>query len=235
MKLAICGYLPLAVQIIEDLRNVGVTCTHFIKDLISNLDETEFQIPTPPLSLVNFFEFRRLIESGKIDGLIIVEIPHIPFVIEVVKLCKLYNIPNVGVMDPLFLSYINEIRYLNSDKAFIPQLEANIIDSCNLNCKGCAHYSNLFDDSEIYPLNEYERDIKQIARNADILNFYILGGEPLKLKNLDEYLRITKRFLPNTNLRLITNGLLVPSVSQKSWILCAKMISRLKFQCTRQL
>ena len=214
MKVAICGYPPLAVQLIEGLKNIGVTCTHFINDLISSHGETEFQIPTPPLSLVNFFEFRRLVEAGEIDGLIIAEFPGMPSVLETVKLCKLYDIPNVGVMDVRFFSNIKEIRYLDNDKIFIRHLETNLIDSCNLNCKACTHYSNIFDDSSIYPLEDYERDIKQIARNADVLIFYILGGEPFKLKNLDKYLKITRKIFKNTNLRLVTNGLLIPNTPQ---------------------
>ena len=97
MKVAICGYPPLAVQLIEGLKNIGVTCTHFINDLISSHGETEFQIPTPPLSLVNFFEFRRLVEAGESEGLIIAENYQFRFGFEVVKMCKLYDIPNVQV------------------------------------------------------------------------------------------------------------------------------------------
>lgn len=212
MKMAICGYPPLALQLTESLKNSGVECTHFVREFVSSHGEKNLQITTPPLLPVNFFDFRRMIDAGKIDGLIIAEESH--FIKDTVKICKMYDIPNVGVMDLSFFSGLNEIRYLDSDKAFMPQLEVNVIDSCNLNCKACAHYSNIFDDSDIYQIEDFTRDIKRIADNVDILTFYILGGEPLKLKNLDAYLKITKRFLPNTNLRLITNGLLIPKISQ---------------------
>ncbi len=49
MKVAICGYPPLAFKIFNDLKNIGIECTHFIKDFVSNHGEKEFQIPTPPI------------------------------------------------------------------------------------------------------------------------------------------------------------------------------------------
>lgn len=42
-----------------------------------------------------------------------------------------------------------------------------------------------------------------------------MGGEPLLLKNLDQYIKIARKFLPKTALRLVTNGLLLPSAPQK--------------------
>lgn len=47
MKVAICGYPPLALQFINGLKNIGVECTHFIKDFVSNHGEKYFQLPPP--------------------------------------------------------------------------------------------------------------------------------------------------------------------------------------------
>ena len=44
--------------------------------------------------------------------------------------------------DGKFNNYGIELDKYNN---IIPQLETHIIDSCNLNCKGCTHFSNLFD------------------------------------------------------------------------------------------
>ena len=215
MKLAICGYPPMAFQVINALQNTAYKCKYFIRDLMTSYSEENFKFPQdPPIKLIKFFQFRRLIDEGKLDGLLIADFSQEVF-LKVVRMCKLYNIPNVGIVDFSFISNVREICFLNNEKAFMPQLETNLIDSCNLNCKACTHYSNLFTDSDIYPLENYARDLRQISNNFDILIFYILGGEPFKQKNLDEYLKITRHFLPNTNLHLVTNGLLVPKVSQK--------------------
>ncbi len=134
------------------------------------------------------------------------------FAYEAIKTFKLYEIPNVGIInleDPF-----HSLRWLDSEKIYMRQLEANVTDSCNLNCKACTHYSNIFGDGDFYSIDDYARDIRQIANCVDVADFYILGGEPFKLKNLDEYLKLTRKFLPNTNLRIVTNGLLIPNTPQ---------------------
>lgn len=207
MKVAICGYPPFAVQIMNQLKNVGIECTHFIEDYISSHGEQSFQFNAPPQKFVNFFEFRKLINSGEIDGLIIAESQLNPFTIELVKICKLYDIQNVLVTN---IGDSFELLYkLNSEKVFIPYLETNIIDSCNLNCKGCTHFANLFNDNDVYKVEDFRRDIKQLSDRADVLRLRLLGGEPLKLKNIDQYCYIARQFLPHSNINLVTNGLLI--------------------------
>lgn len=93
-------------------------------------------------------------------------------------------------------------------------LESNLIDSCNLNCKGCTHYANLFSDEDFYSLENFARDIRQLSENIDVVTLRLMGGEPLKLKNLDQYIKVARKFLPKTNLRLVTNGLLLPKSPQ---------------------
>ena len=77
------------------------------------------------------------------------------------------------------------------------------------------HFSPLFKTDEIYPLENFRRDIRQLAKYCDILTFRLIGGEPLLLKNLGEYVKVTRQYLPNTDLRIATNGLLIPSLPQK--------------------
>ncbi len=103
---------------------------------------------------------------------------------------------------------------MDNEKVYIPYLETNLIDSCNLNCKGCTHFANLFSDDDFYKLEDFKRDVKQLSSRADILRFRLLGGEPLKLKNLDQYLKIARNYLPQTDLRIVTNGLLIPNTPQ---------------------
>ena len=208
MRVAICGYPPLIFQIINGLKNSGIECPHFINDLISIHGEPNSQIPSffQPIS---FFEFRRLIESGKLDGLIIADYSRGNFIIDTAKTCKLYDIPNVyltNLANPYGLLYP-----LDNEKMLISYLETNLIDSCNLNCKGCTHYASLFTDEDFYKLEDFQRDMKQLAERADILTLRLMGGEPLKLKNLDKYLKIARKFFPHTALRVVTNGLLIPN------------------------
>ena len=98
---------------------------------------------------------------------------------------------------------------------YIPQFEVHIIDICNLNCKGCSHFSSLFTSPEVYPLETFCQELERLSQICDIQTFYLLGGEPLLVKNLDEYVTIARNYLPKTDLRIIINGLLIPSLPQK--------------------
>ena len=70
MKVAICGYPPFALQVQAGLQNSNIEFKFFISDFISAREEKNFAVNLPP---INFFEFRRLIDAGELDGVIIVE------------------------------------------------------------------------------------------------------------------------------------------------------------------
>lgn len=162
---------------------------------------------------INFFEFRRLVNAGELDGVVIADNEGSSFTKTVIQICKFYAIPKVGIVN--IQNVFNSIYFLDSDKSFIPYLETNLIDACNLNCKGCTHFSVLFNRKEIYTIETFERDIRILSQKCDVIKFRLLGGEPLLLKNLNKYIKISREYLPKTDLRIVTNGLLIPSISQK--------------------
>ncbi|MBQ7629204.1 MAG: radical SAM protein [Selenomonadaceae bacterium] len=159
---------------------------------------------------VNFFEFRRLISTGKLGGLILnIDAGAAS---SIIKECKFYGIPNVCIIQPQ--NIFRPLYLLDTYKGFLRYAETNLIDSCNLNCSGCTHYANLFDKNDFYPIEKYERDIKNFAAAVDVLQFRLLGGEPLKLPNLIDYIKLTRKYFPQTDLRIATNGLMIPSAPQ---------------------
>lgn len=98
---------------------------------------------------------------------------------------------------------------------FIPRIEINLIDACNLKCKGCTHFSSIYKKESIYPISDYEKDIFQLKNIGEVLRVRLLGGEPFLLNNLNEYLDITRRILKTTDIEIVTNGLLIPRISDK--------------------
>lgn len=96
--------------------------THFVSDFISSRGEESFNLPAD-FQQVSFFEFRRLIDSGALDGLIIAEEGPSK---DVVKFCKLYEIPTDVIN---FWNTAEQIYWLDGGRAFIPYMEANLIDS----------------------------------------------------------------------------------------------------------
>ena len=215
MKVALCGYPPVAFKFMDKLESIDIECKYFISDLVSSHGNTDFKFPesTPQGFLITFLEFRQLMKKGKVDGVFILEDWGNPFGIEVLKKCMRYDIQNVTMLN--FDNVFEEMNRLDSEKVCVTYLETNLIDSCNLNCEACTHYSNIFKDEDFYRIEDFTRDIKRISEKLEVLKFRLLGGEPLKLKNLDEYLKIARKFLPHTDLRITTNGLLIPKVSQK--------------------
>lgn len=86
-----------------------------------------------------------------------------------------------------------------------------IVEHCNLNCKGCLHFCNLFQDEFCYDCAEYEQDLKRLSGffdNIEVIRLY--GGEPLLHPDLVKLLGITSKYLKHTKIELLTNGLLLP-------------------------
>lgn len=97
----------------------------------------------------------------------------------------------------------------------IPRLEVNLIDACNLKCKACTHFSSIFQNGSIYPLEEYRKDLFQLRQIGQVFRLRLLGGEPLLLDNLDQYIEIARELLPESDIEIVTNGILFPKVDQK--------------------
>lgn len=94
----------------------------------------------------------------------------------------------------------------------IEYLEVGIVEYCNLNCKGCSHFSPLAGKTEYISVNEYEQDLKQLSHLLPIIyKIRLLGGEPLLHPDLNEIIRITRRYYPLTEIHVVTNGLLLLS------------------------
>ena len=93
--------------------------------------------------------------------------------------------------------------------------EMSIIDSCNLNCKGCNHYAAIFPKR----VPDFDARIKDILKLReiydDVIEFGLIGGEPLLNPDTDLYIKRIKKILPNTKLQMVTNGLLIPTIPEK--------------------
>jgi len=93
-------------------------------------------------------------------------------------------------------------------KYTLPFLEIMITQDCNLNCLGCSNYSDL-------PHNGYlkwkdgKKNIQKWLQRVDILDFGIMGGEPLLNPEVNDWLIGTRELLPNAQIRFTTNGLLL--------------------------
>lgn len=130
--------------------------------------------------------------------------------------------------------YLKIYLYLNKRKTFIndfidgeciplnhledmilPSIELHTVDFCNLNCKGCAHFSPLF-EKKIPDFNIRIRDLFLLKELfCRILMVSLLGGEPLLNPELHQYLIEARKYFPNEEIQIITNGILLLKVDDK--------------------
>lgn len=103
----------------------------------------------------------------------------------------------------------------NWGESVIKQVEMHVVDFCNLNCRGCTHYSPVFPKE--YPDVEIRmKDVEKLKKKfTHIINFYLLGGEPFLHPDIISYIRKTRKILPDTNIYIVTNGLLIPTLNEE--------------------
>lgn len=108
----------------------------------------------------------------------------------------------------------------NSNRPLLKSMETHVVDYCNLNCKGCSHFSNLYHKGDMIPFDIYCKDLKQLSENVNIFRFNMLGGEALLNDRIIDYINFTRKSLPYSDIALITNGLLLPTQKEEFFISC---------------
>ena len=101
-------------------------------------------------------------------------------------------------------------------KPVLHHFEIHITDHCNLNCRGCGHFSNLCKPTFV-TLERYDADLEAMARLFTVEQIFLLGGEPLLHPDVVECVRIARRRFPSTKLYLLSNGTLVTRMGEEFW------------------
>lgn len=93
-------------------------------------------------------------------------------------------------------------------------LEMHLMNSCNLKCKGCSHFSNIATDEDIEDLDSFKKNIERLSKIQPVIyKIRLLGGEPFLNPLIAEYSEIVRRFFPYTDIHIVTNGLLLNKTS----------------------
>lgn len=105
----------------------------------------------------------------------------------------------------------------NMNKSTLEYLEYEATGACNLNCRGCGHFSNIVEGAlSEYDVTVLDRDLHRLSELFEHIRvIHILGGEPLLCQNLDKMIRLTRTYFQDSIIRVVTNGLLVPRMSEK--------------------
>lgn len=103
-----------------------------------------------------------------------------------------------------------------------PFLQIHLVEHCNLNCKGCAHFSPVA-KPRIIPLEELEKTYRLLMPylNEWFCRLELMGGEPLLHDQLEEALTMTRKYYPDLEVRLVTNGLKLLCMQRSFYEICA--------------
>jgi organic radical activating enzyme len=105
-------------------------------------------------------------------------------------------------------------------KPALKYVEFHLTDHCNLNCKGCGHFCPIADEW-FAEVGDFAKDIKRLAYLFDnIMTIRLMGGEPLLHPKVNEFMAIARANLPNTTIRLATNGILLEKMQDDFWHAC---------------
>lgn len=95
-------------------------------------------------------------------------------------------------------------------------LEYYITLNCNLNCISCSSFSPLVNENTHKDLNYIKKDFKKIyeitEKGKKIYKLVLMGGEPLYHPNIDNIINYFGEL--GINLRIVTNGILIPKMTE---------------------
>lgn len=133
---------------------------------------------------------------------------------EITALCRKAGCKDVRVVIPDNGACFDPIR-VDVEKPRLDYLETELTRICNLHCRGCCDYIQLAEgEPPFYDLETFIRDLEQLKQFFwGIEKIRLMGGEPLMQKRIAEFAEHTRRLFPDTDLRIVTNGLLIPSLS----------------------
>ncbi len=91
----------------------------------------------------------------------------------------------------------------------LPYVETHVHDGCNLRCRGCGHLSNIAPSREA-EFDGFYSDLKRLKELfSGITKIRLMGGEPFLNNHLYEYVRSARNIWQNTDIAVVTNGLLL--------------------------
>ncbi len=94
-------------------------------------------------------------------------------------------------------------------------VEVDIVDHCNLNCRACSHFCPLTPE-HFMDVEEFKKDLEALVEKfPKIKQFRLLGGEPLLHPDLIKFMKYTRALLPFSDIRIVSNGILVSKMSDE--------------------
>ena len=112
----------------------------------------------------------------------------------------------------------------------LPHLEVHLVDHCNLNCKSCSHFCNIAPKTFL-KVKDFEHDLKVLSNKFQINRFFLMGGEPLLHPDIEKFVKVTRKYLTNTDIYILSNGILIEKMPDSFFQLCHK--NNIKFSFSK--
>lgn len=92
---------------------------------------------------------------------------------------------------------------------YISRIECDVVDVCNLRCKNCGHFADIY-KKNTYSFEEFKQDLIILSKSLHIEEFYLMGGEPFLLGDkLIDYVNFIRDTKICDKLGINTNGILL--------------------------
>jgi pyruvate-formate lyase-activating enzyme len=102
-------------------------------------------------------------------------------------------------------------------KIFVPSIEFFLADTCNLRCNNCAPSSPFMSEANLPSLESFIESLSFLSRVVRCDELRLLGGEPLLNKDICSFIRAAKESGIFRSVLVVTNGLLLPRMSEEFW------------------
>lgn len=116
----------------------------------------------------------------------------------------------------IYINILGIKLYFNKQEYVIPYIETHVVDHCNLNCKGCSHYCPIT-EKHFVSYEKFEKNIKQISKKFKVEKFFLMGGEPLLHPDINKFIEISRKYLKETEICLLTNATLLGKKDETFW------------------
>ncbi len=131
---------------------------------------------------------RRLLEKG------VYQLCHLPQYLE----------------NPLYDITDQDFGWIEIEKPRLEYLEYHISFHCNLNCKGCSHFSNLVNEPRF---GDYDRFCQDLIRLRELFwgigKIRLMGGEPVLNPELPKFVYAAREAFPDADIRVVSNALMI--------------------------
>ena len=121
------------------------------------------------------------------------------------------------------LNLIQHGYFRTTPQPYLGLVEFHLAENCNLNCKGCAHFSQLA-AKELADPAVLERDFARLSEISEGLvgQIHLMGGEPLLNPDVCKIMISARKYFSQSKIILLTNGVLLPKMDDEFFATAAK-------------